>query len=176
MIDLTTTLPSTLYPVWISISYVLPIMLLIWLWFGKHLQTKRGNLGKLILTLLLPLLYFLHWTGLQQSKGWPSDQTLPLRFELISADILEPNPLKEIKGSIHLWVRPKDNQPPRAYILPYSRALHKKLFETKQRVAAGHTQMGLLYDETSGGSGASIGNGRKLDFQDMAQKRLPPKR
>ena len=169
------TLPSTLYPILISISYVLPVALIIWLWFGQHLQIKKRVMSKLVLTLLLPLLYFLHWTGLQHSKGWPSDQTLPARFELISADILEPNSLKEIKGSIHLWVRPKDNQPPRAYILPYSRGLHKKLFETKQRMAAGRTQIGLLYDESSGGSGASVGSSQKLDFQDMPQKRLPPK-
>jgi len=155
----------------LSISYVLPIVLIAWLGFGKHLGIKT----KVLLALLLPLLYFLHWAGLQHSKGWPSDQTLPLRFELISADILEPNPLKEIKGNIHLWIRPDQDQTPRAYILPYSRALHKKLFETKQRVAEGRTQMGILTDEASGGSGASLGNGRKLDFQDMPQRRLPPK-
>ncbi len=155
----------------LSISYVLPIALIAWLGFGKHLGVKT----KVLLTLLLPLLYFLHWTGFQQSKGWPSDQTLPLRFELLSADILEPNPLKEIEGNIHLWIRPNQDQTPRAYILPYSRALHKKLYETKQRVAQGHAQMGMLTDEDSGGSGANLGKGRKLDFQDMPQRRLPPK-
>ncbi|MEE9352712.1 MAG: hypothetical protein V3U78_10675 [Thiotrichaceae bacterium] len=162
----------------LSLSYVLPVALVVWLWFGKHLGTR----SKLLLTLVLPLVYFLHWTGLQQSKGWPSDQTLPLRFELISADVLEPNPLKEIKGNIHLWVRPLEKEggktrthTPRAYILPYSRALHKKLYETKQRTQQGRNQMGLLYDEASGGSGASLGNGRKLDFKDMPQQRLPPK-
>lgn len=167
----------------LSISYVLPVAMLIWLWFGEHLGIK----SRVLLSLLLPLLYFLHWTGLQHSKGWPSDQSLPLRFELLSADIVEPNPLKGIKGNIHLWVRPlpkaktktvmkPDKQLPMAYILPYSRTLHKKLFETKQRIEQGRSQMGLLYDDQSGGGGASIGGGRKLDFQDIPKQHLPPKR
>lgn len=155
----------------LSLSYVIPIMLIVWLWFGLHL----GRKSKLILTLLLPAIYFFHWTVLQQSKGWPSDQILPERFELISADVLEPNPLKKIKGNIHLWIRPDGNNTPRSYILPYSRALHKKLFETRQRSEQGRTQIGLLYKEETSGTGASIGNGLKLDFQDAPRRRLPPK-
>lgn len=155
----------------LSISYVLPIALIIWLWFGNHLEKK----GKLTLSLLLPVLYFFHWSGLQQSKGWPSDQLLPERFELISADIQEPNQLKKVTGNIHLWIRPDDNGSPRAFVLPYSRELHKKLFETKQRSAQGRTQMGLLFKEESSGSGASIGNGMKLDFKDAPRRKLPPK-
>ncbi len=174
----------------LSISYVLPLALLVWLWLDR----RPGTAFKLLLTALLPLLYFLHWMGLQENRGWPSPQTLPLQFELLSADIVEPDPLKGVTGNIHLWVRPlvkpeksvsgensrggiiPAGQTPRAYVLPYSRALHKKLFETKQRVAQGRSQMGLLYDEHAGGSGASLGNGRKLDFQDMPQRQLPPKR
>ena len=170
---------SNLYPLLLSISYVLPVALLIWLWFGKQLS-KKNTKSKLVLTLLLPLLYFLHWTALQQTKGWPSNQALPTSFELISADILEPNPLKTIKGNIHLWVREitsgdSSTHTPRAFILPYSRALHKELFQAKQRISEGYTQVGSLYSDTSGQSGASIGDGRKLDFKNMTQRRLPPK-
>ncbi len=168
-----------LYPLLLSISYALPLALLIWLWFGKQLS-KKNTKSKLVVTLLLPLLYFLHWSALQQNKGWPSDQTLPTNFELISADILEPNPLKKRQGNIHLWVReisPSDSgtHTPRAFILPYSRALHKELFQAKQRIAEGYTQAGSLYSDTSGQSGASIGGGRKLDFKNMTRRRLPPK-
>jgi len=159
------------YLILISISYIAVIVLVTWLGFGKRLSV----LSKIILAILLPLVYFLHWTGLQESKGWPSDQTLPTQFELISADIQEPNPLKDIEGDIHLWIRPEDNGPPRAYVLTYSRELHKKLFDTKRRIAQGRRQIGLLYDQSSGQSGVSIGGNMKLGFRNAPRKRLPPK-
>jgi len=161
------------YFILLSFSYAIPIALLIWLWFGGHL----GRKGKLAASILLPMLYFVHWSGLQQTQGWPAEQGLPTRFELISADVQEPDPIRKLVGNIHLWVRPEgsENKKPRAYSLPYSRELHKLLFETKQRVAQGQTQMGLLYSEESGGSGAAIGNGMKLDFKDAPRRQLPPK-
>ena len=122
------------------------------------------------------MVYFIHWTSLQGTKGWPSNQTLPIQFELISADVVEPNSLDNISGNIHLWIRPMDNGIPRAYSLPYSRELHKNLFETKKRIAQGNRQIGLLFDDDSGQSGSSVGGGMKLSFRDAPRKRLPPKR
>lgn len=159
------------YLILISISYIAVIVLICWLGFGKRLSVT----SKILIAILLPLVYFLHWTGLQESKGWPSDQTLPTQFELIGADIQEPNSLKDIKGNIHLWIRPEDNGAPRAYALPYSRDLHKKLFDTKRRIAQGRRQIGLLYDQSSGQSGVNIGGNMKLGFRNAPRKRLPPK-
>ena len=155
----------------ISISYVALILFVAWSIFGKRFSARH----KIIICLLIPLVYFLHWTSLQKTKGWPSDQTLPTQFELISADVVEPNPQKKAPGNIHLWIRPADDVPPRAYSLAYSRELHRKLFETKKRIAQGRRQIGLLYDDGSGQSGASIGGGMKLDFRNAPRRRLPPK-
>jgi len=156
----------------LSLSYITLILFVVWAIFGKRFTA----LQKIIICGLLPLVYFLHWTSLQDTKGWPSDQTLPLKFELISADVVEPNSQKSIKGEINLWIRPTDDGSPRAYVLPYSRALHKKLFETKQRSAAGKRQIGLMFDEGSGQKGVSVGGGMKLNFRDAPPTRLPPKR
>lgn len=155
----------------LSISYVLLAVFVIWSIFGKRFSAIQ----KIMISLLLPLVYFLHWSGLQQTKGWPSDQTLPTKFELISADIVEPNQSKKIKGNIHLWIRPTDNGAPRAYILPYTRELHKRLFEARQRIAEGRTQIGMLSDSGSREGGASIGGGMKLGFKNAPRRRLPPK-
>jgi len=160
------------YLLLISISYVALVVFIIWTGFGKRFSSKT----KIVISLVLPLVYYLHWLGLQESKGWPSDQALPTQFELISADIVEPNPVNDVKGSIHLWIRPSDNGAPRAYALDYSRELHQKLFDTKQRIAQGRRQIGLLYDEESGQSGASIGGGMKLGFRNAPRRRLPPKK
>ena len=159
------------YLLLISFSYIALVVFIIWTGFGKRFSGKT----KILISLLLPVVYYLHWMGLQDSKGWPSDQTLPTQFELISADIVEPNPLNEVTGSIHLWIRPTDNGAPRSYALGYSRELHKKLFDTKQRIAQGRRQIGLLYDEGSAQSGTNIGGGMKLGFRNAPRKRLPPK-
>ncbi len=154
-----------------SISYVLLAVFVIWSIFGKRFSTPQ----KLFISLLLPLVYYLHWIGLQNTKGWPSDQTLPTKFELISADIVEPNQFKKIKGNIHLWIRPDDTGSPRSYILPYTRDLHKRLFEARERIQQGKAQLGMLYDSGSRESGASIGGGMKLGFKNAPRRRLPPK-
>ena len=125
--------------------------------------------------MLLPLIYYLHWIGLQNTRGWPSDQTLPSKFELISADVVEPSQLKNIQGNIHLWIKPDEKGAPRAYILPYTRELHKRLFEARQRLTQGKAQIGFLYDSASRESGASIGGGMKLKFKNAPRRRLPPK-
>ena len=155
----------------LSLSYVVLLVIIVWMWFNKPL----GAIGKIVLSLLLPLIYYFHWIGLQESKGWPSNQTLPTQFELLSADVVEPNPLKEVSGNIHLWIRPKENGSPRAYILPYSRDLHNSLFRAKQAMSHGRAQLGFLFDDKSSERGASIGGGMKLDFRRAPRKRLPPK-
>ncbi len=161
------------YFILMSLSYVALVIFVIWSVFGKRFNTIQ----KIFICLLLPVIYYFHWTSLQQTKGWPSDQTLPTQFELISADIIEPNPLENNKGSIHLWIRPTENAPPRAYKLDYSRDLHQRLFETKKRIASGRRQIGLLFDISNAGqSAASIGGGMKMKFRNAPRKYLPPKK
>ena len=155
-----------------SLSYVALAVFVAWVVFGKRFKT----IHKIIICLLLPIIYFIHWQGLQKTLGWPSDQALPTQFELISADIIEPNPLENISGNIHLWIRPAEDKPPRAYILDYSRDLHQRLFETKKRMSSGRRQIGLLYDTSNTGqSGASVGGGMKLQFRNAPRKSLPRK-
>lgn len=152
------------------IAYILPLVLLVWLWLSSSISTR----AKLLLTISLPLIYGLHWFGLQNLRGWPADQSLPTQFELIAADVVEPSASENHEGSIHLWIRLTTAGKPRAYGLPYSREVHKMLYETKQKMNAGQTQMGRLYD-ASGNRGAAIGNNQKLEFQNATRALLPPK-
>ncbi len=159
------------YLILLTISYSLILVLMVWMWLNKSLEFK----GKLLLSLLLPVIYYFHWNALQQSKGWPSDQTLPSQFELISADVVEPNSLKKITGNIHLWIRPNENEAPRAFILPYTRDLHKSLFKAKQAMSHGRGQIGRLFDSSSRQRGSDIGGGMKINFVNAPRRRLPPK-
>jgi len=151
-------------------AYVLPLCLLVWLWLSVNIKSRT----KLLLTLCLPVIYAVHWYGLQSLRGWPANQSLPNQFELIAADVVEPEASQNRDGKIHLWIRQKNNGEPRVYGLPYTRQLHKILFETKQRMEAGQIQMGRLYDASSN-RGAAIGNNQKLEFQNATRAMLPPK-
>jgi len=56
----------------ISSSYILLVMFIVWVGFYKGIGSKT----KILISLLLPIIYYLHWMGLQESKGWPTDQGL----------------------------------------------------------------------------------------------------
>jgi hypothetical protein len=163
-------------------AYVIPLVLVVWLWLGPRSIWIKG-----LITALLPAFYFLHWQGLQDYKGWPAEQSLPEKFELIAADVVEPTAHNQQQGRIYLWVRPdlggatgkivEENTNPRAYRLPYSRKLHEMLFETRKRIQAGQQQIGLLRDDEGGGSGgATVGYGYRLEFIDKPKSQLPPKK
>lgn len=164
-------------------AYVIPLVLVVWLW----LSPLKSIVAKGLITALLPAFYFLHWQGLQDYKGWPAEQSLPEKFELIAADVVEPTTHNQQQGMIYLWVRPdlgnvtgekaEENINPRAYGLPYSRKLHEMLFETRKRIEAGQQQIGLLRADDGGGSGgAKVGNDHRLEFIDKPKSQLPPKK
>ena len=155
----------------LNLAYVLPLAALLWLWMGFRLPVAV----KLLLTLALPVMYALHWQGLQAHKGWPTDEGLPERFQLLAADVVEPRQGQR-DGAIYLWIK-QEQEPPRVHALPYSRKLHETLHTTRQRMQQGRTQVGLLLEEgDTGGSGAHVGSGRVLEFRDQAGSGLPPKR
>ena len=154
----------------LTLGYALPVALLAWIW----LSSKTGIRIKLLVTLCLPLLYGAHWFGLQNLRGWPAYQSLPNQFQLLAADVVEPDPSLSDAGKINLWVRLTEAGEPRAYSLPYTRKLHQMLFDTKQRMQAGQTQFGRLYDSSSN-RGAAIGNNQKLEFQNATRSILPEK-
>jgi len=154
----------------LALAYVLPVTLLIWIWLSSTASMRI----KLFVTICLPLLYIAQWYGLQNLRGWPAYQALPNQFQLIAADVIEPSSVGSQPGKIHLWVRLEAAGEPRVYALPYSRKLHQMLFDTKQRMQAGQTQVGRLYD-SSGNRGAAIGNNQKLEFQNATRALLPPK-
>jgi hypothetical protein len=155
----------------LNLAYVLPLAVLVWLWTGFRLSLPV----KLLLTVLLPLVYSLHWFGLQANRGWPAEAALPEQFQLLAADVVEPRQDNE-GGAIYLWVRQQD-QEPRVHALPYTRKLHETLHTARERMEQGRTQAGYLLDEESAaGKGASLGNGRALEFRDLARGMLPPKR
>jgi hypothetical protein len=156
----------------LTLAYILPLLLIVWLWLGSNAAMRI----KLLVTVLLPLFYLLHWIGIQQTRGWPASIPPPDRFEMIAADVIEPGRDGYRDGIIHLLIRDEDSPEPRLHAVPYSRELHTLLFETRERIANGRPQIGILRDSGQAGSGAPVGHGRTIEFVDAGNRRLlPPK-
>lgn len=70
------------------------------------------------------------FVALEAMLGWPTEALPPEHFQLHAALIHEPSRKEQSPGAIYLWLSPRNAEgaiagPPRAYALPYSRALHE---------------------------------------------------
>jgi hypothetical protein len=139
--------------------------------------------------------------------GWSSNDRLPSKFELLWARVVETDVVNNEPGAIHLWVAKMDdaNVPsftPRAYVLPYSATLAKKVEKARGEIARGHPQFAKPWDFGNGeglntpdgfvparGGGASgdppgggildqkflTGGGPSIEFAPLPPPLLPPK-
>jgi hypothetical protein len=85
--------------------------------------------------------FVLAFVALQAMLGWPTEGLPPARFQLHAALIEEPD-RKGGPGAIYLWLSPRNADgeiagPPRAYALPYSRALHEAAVRAQAGLQAG---------------------------------------
>jgi hypothetical protein len=116
--------------------------------------------------------------ALQAMLGWPTEALPPDRFELHGALIEEPDRKGRGAGAIYLWLSPRDAAgapagPPRAYALPYSRALH----EAAARALAG-LQAGLAIDgrsQAASDPGGLATPSAAIELFERAPPPLPPK-
>lgn len=66
--------------------------------------------------------------------GWPTDDNVPRRFNLLGVYIQEPDPVTHKPGGVFFWATDLDAESearPRAYRLPFS-ASYKSVFEEAQ--------------------------------------------
>lgn len=120
---------------------------------------------KASVTVVVTAFFFVSFVSVEALLGWPTDQDLPDRFELVYAKIVEPNPASQNPGAIYVWAmalpgagpvdeddiytpgvidtRPLLGLMPRAYRLPYSRGMHKKVFDARTKLMGGVPQIGL---------------------------------
>ncbi|MDN5862695.1 MAG: hypothetical protein L0H19_04520 [Salinisphaera sp.] len=92
-------------------------------------------------------LYFLTWQSLQGIQGWPAHDTLPRHFIFLASSVHEPNKETGNPGVIQMWVTPitADDQPsrrPRAFAVPYTKALHQEIEQARKGMRNGILQMG----------------------------------
>jgi hypothetical protein len=100
--------------------------------------------GLIVLTSAFYVLVFFRTEGL---LGWSAPQPLPPRFQMLWARTIDPIPVLNEPGAIHLWVESldEDNMPsgvPRAYQLPYSAGLARKVEAARSEIMNGRPQGG----------------------------------
>ncbi|MCY4050818.1 MAG: hypothetical protein OXE41_08650 [Gammaproteobacteria bacterium] len=156
----------------VSLVYLVPLVILASSW-AQGRMTSAVRIGALI---ILPICYLIHWNLLERMSGWPTDVRIPEQFELVSANVVEPDRVLKQNGSIYLWIRTRLGEPPRSYELEYSRELHTKIVEAQRRLDEGIRQYGETSSGRESGDDGSLGDGGiRLELQDLTERQLPAK-
>ncbi len=134
---------------------------------------------------LVSLFYLVCYFSFPPLLGWPtSDKNIPERFHLLAAHVEEPDKIAGTNGAIYLWLSDmtsgKKSKTPRAYQLPFSNNLHKKVVEAKAKLNKKLPQLGEISesdnpvaevkDSTQGGQ-ISV----NVEFFDMPDPLFPEK-
>lgn len=157
-------------------------------WYVAH--AKGHWAPKLLLTGFVAFFSLETWRALDSYAGWPAEEEMPQKALLISAIVREPNFSKNDRGAIFLWVVPigrDDPGPfaydpisgePRAYELPYSRAMHEQTAAAMKAMRQNGRPIliereGLPGDEEGDphGNGADYGDETDSGFR---MRELPP--
>lgn len=93
--------------------------------------------------------------ALEAMLGWPTEAAPPAQFQLHAALVHEPDRTTRAGGAIYLWLSPRDaageiSGPPRAYALPYSRALHEQTERAQARLQEGQPIEGTAAVDQAG--------------------------
>lgn len=107
--------------------------------------------------------YIFVFFRLEGFLGWPATAALPLRFELLWAQVVERDLVSNEAGAINLWVAELNDanlpsRTPRAYVLPYSAALAEKVEKARTEITKGHPQFAKPWDY-EGGQGVDTSDG-----------------
>ena len=106
----------------------------------------------------------LAWSSMIEVLGLPTAAPLPADYEVLATLVVEPDSPAGETGAVLLWVRTADDEPmPRAFAVPYSKNLHRKIAELES--GQGHHQR--MYGRGDGTGGVELY---------LHAQRPPPKR
>lgn len=121
-------------------NMVIGILLIILLF-----RTRWSGLIKIAAIICVVMLYHTTVKSYPAVIGWPTTNRLPQRFNLEGVLFDEPNKATQSKGRIFIWATDlKDFKKPvpRAYVLPYTPALHTRLYDAGQKLRKRLPQLG----------------------------------
>jgi len=162
-------------------AYVLVALLLTTL----HLYTRWSWKVKAALIVTVSTFYLVTYLSLPPLLGWPADETLPERFNLIAAHVQEPDKVTGAEGKIFLWAtdmaRSLREGEPRAYEVPFTRELHAKVMEARNKTRKGQAQLGEISEDPIGPDGRpqdGFRSGQRsvaIEFFDLPDPLFPEK-
>ena len=131
----------------LTAGFIFVIVLLLVL----NLRTKFHWLIKLGTIVLALVFYVITFNSLPGFYGWPTNESLPQKFRLVSMEIVEPRNEADA-GVIYIWAASLDDavNRPRAYQVAYSQELHSRLTQARKRMEFGHTMAGEMEAATEG--------------------------
>jgi hypothetical protein len=161
------------------LGLVIAYLLLAILLLSLNLRSAWRWHIKAVAILVTSLFFVLTFVTIQAMLGWPTESEPPSSFRLHAALVQEPQHRAGRQGRIYLWLSPNHAEgapagPPRAYALPYSRALHQAVARAQARLEEGLAVEG----ETSRGGRNEQRFGRnslQIDLFDAPVAALPPK-
>jgi len=129
---------------WLAAAYAALALGLAWSLAGGPGWRRRAAYA-----VCAPPLAFALWVGRPDPAGWPASGKVPRESSLVSAVVDEPDPATGDRGHIYLWLD-VGAAAPRAYSLPYSRALHEQVQHALDELKHGH---GVALAQGQGGGG-----------------------
>lgn len=118
---------------WLAFAYAALALGLAWTLAARGSWRRRA-----LYIVLAPAVAVGLWLGRPNPAGWPTAADVPRHATLQWALVEEPDPATADPGRIYLWLD-VGRTAPRAYALPYSRALHEQVQRALHRVARGQS-------------------------------------
>jgi hypothetical protein len=139
---------------YIGLAIAFLIIATIFLWF--FLRTPGHIIIKVILIPVTIWYSLVLYYTIPNLMGWPTSEAIPENSQILAIRIKEPNPKLDDPGAIYFWLNTKPSSKeqnlspaawlnpkrvfsynsashPRAYQLPYSREMHKKIIENQKK-------------------------------------------
>jgi hypothetical protein len=162
-------------------AYVLVVVLLL----SINLYSNWSWQIKACSIIAATALFIVTYLSFPPILGWPTKQIPPERFRLIAAHVQHPDKASGSSGEIYLWINRIDDLTaigqPRAYVFPYSDAMHQAVVSAQAKMNKGIPQLGevqdmdgpmkaVLEDPTRGGV-----ESLPIQFYDMPDPLFPEK-
>ncbi|MGR8921369.1 MAG: hypothetical protein ACU85V_17265 [Gammaproteobacteria bacterium] len=131
-------------------AYVVVALLLVCL----NLFTPWSWRVKGALVVLVSAFFVVTYFSYPPLLGWPTDATMPKRFNLVAIYVQEPDKSTGREGEIFLWATDMAAGPrgaePRAYRVPFSTELHERVVEAGNKMRKGLPQLGEVSEQKVG--------------------------
>lgn len=156
---------------WLAAAYAALALGLGWMLAGDRAWRWRAPY-----IVLAPAVAVALWLWRPNTAGWPTSARVPPHASLVWSVVREPDPSTSDPGRIYVWLD-VGKASPRAYSVPYTRALHQQVQRALNAVSHGRPVevSGTPAARRRPGGGHAGGQRATLHFYSQPRILLPPK-